>query len=600
MNILVIDFETYYAKDFSLSKMTTEEYVRSPNFEVIGVGVKVNDEKPQWFSGNFEETKRFLETFDWAESIAVAHNAMFDGAVLTWRFALRPYMWIDTLAIARAVDGLEQGNSLKKLAERYGLGVKGTEVLDAMGKRRKDFLVEDLNQYGEYCKNDVELTYKLLNAYISQVSEQELQVISLTTKMFSEPVLELDVELLEQHLESVRDRKSKLLEAAEADRETLMSNDKFAELLKSIGVDPPRKISPTTGKETWAFAKTDEGFKALLEHEDETVQTLAAARLGTKSTLEETRTQRFINIAKRGCLPVPLRYYAAHTGRWGGDDKLNLQNLPSRGTNTLKNAIIAPDGYVIIDADSSQIEARVLAWLSGQTDLVSAFAKGEDVYRIMASAIYNKLPQNITKEERFVGKTTILGAGYGMGAEKFKIQLKNFGVDTSIEECQRIISVYRQTYPRIPELWREAGRCLDAMIQNSISPIGVQVQALYMDERGFRLPNGFHIKYNDLRSEVEGYTYKSRNGRTKVYGGKVVENLCQALARCVIAEQMVKMSKKYRVVLTVHDAVACIAPEDEAEQAKTYIEKCMRWTPEWAVGLPLNCEAGYATSYGEC
>ena len=600
MQFITIDFETYYSREFSLSKVTTEEYVRSDQFEIIGVGVKVNDEQPQWFSGTLAETKEFLLGFDWGESIAVAHNAPFDAAILSWRLGIRPYMWIDTLAIARAVDGLEQGNSLKKLAERYGLGVKGTEVLDALGKHRKDFLVEDLEQYGEYCKNDVELTFKLLNVYLSQVTEQELQVISITTKMFSEPVLELDIELLEQHLEAVRDRKSKLLEAAEADRETLMSNDKFAELLKSIGVDPPRKISLTTGKETWAFAKTDEGFKALLEHEEEMVQTLAAARLGTKSTLEETRTQRFINIAKRGNLPVPLRYYAAHTGRWGGDDKLNLQNLPSRGTNTLKNAIIAPEGHVIIDSDSSQIEARVLAWLAGQVDLVTAFAEGEDVYRIMASAIYNKPAEQITKEERFVGKTTILGAGYGMGAEKFKVQLKNFGVDTSIEECQRIISVYRQTYPRVPELWKQAGRCLDAMIQGAVAPIGVQPQALSMDERGFLLPNGFHIKYFDLRNEVEGYTYKSRNGRTKVYGGKVVENLCQALARCVIAEQMVKINKKYKVVLTVHDAVACVAREDEAEEAKKYVEKCMRWTPEWAERLPLNCESGYAYSYGEC
>lgn len=600
MQIITIDFETYYSREFSLSKVTTEEYVRSSQFETIGVGVKVNDEEAVWFSGSHDSIKEFLLGFDWAESIAVAHNAPFDAAVLTWRFGIRPYMWVDTLAMARAIEGPEQGNSLKKLVERHNLGVKGTEVLDALGKRRHDFPPQDLAQYGEYCKNDTDLTFKLFNVYLSQISPQELQIISLTTKMFSEPVLELDVELLEQHLEAVRDRKSKLLEAAEADRETLMSNDKFAELLKSIGVDPPRKISPTTGKETWAFAKTDEGFKALLEHEDETIQTLAAARLGTKSTLEETRTQRFINIAKRGNLPVPLRYYAAHTGRWGGDDKLNLQNLPSRGTNTLKNAIIAPEGYVIIDADSSQIEARVLAWLSGQTDLVEAFANGEDVYRIMASAIYNKSVEQITKEERFVGKTTILGAGYGMGAEKFKIQLKNFGVDTSIEECQRIISVYRQTYPRIPELWKQAGRCLDAMIQGAVAPIGVQPQALSMDERGFRLPNNFHIKYNDLRSEMDGYTYKSRNGRTKVYGGKVVENLCQAIARCVIAEQMILMSERYRVVLTVHDAVACVALEQEAEEAKKYIEKCMRTKPEWAAGLPLNCEAGYARSYGKC
>lgn len=598
MNLLFIDFETYYSKDFSLSKMTTEEYVRSPDFEVIGVGVKLNDEQTEWFSGTLQETKLFLTRFDWSECAAVAHNAMFDGAVLSWCFGIRPAMWIDTLAIARAVEGIEQGNSLKKLAERHGLGVKGTEVLDAMGKRRKDFLVEDLRQYGEYCKNDVELTASLFRKYIPLINIKELNVISITTKMFSEPVLELDTELLEQHLEAVRDRKSKLLEAANAQRETLMSNEKFAELLRSIGVDPPRKISNVTGKETWAFAKTDEGFKALLEHEEELVQTLAAARLGTKSTLEETRTQRFISISRRGNLPVPLRYYAAHTGRWGGDDKLNLQNLPSRGSNTLKNAIIAPDGYVILDSDSSQIEARVLAWLAGQNDLVRAFTDGEDVYRIMASAIYNKPAQEITKEERFVGKTTILGAGYGMGSEKFKVQLKAFGVDTSSEECQRIISVYRQTYPKIPELWRQAGKCLEAMVAGMSAPIGVRNQALYMDENGFCLPNGFHLKYRDLHSNGGEFSYKSRNGRTKIYGGKVVENLCQALARCVIAEQMVQINERYKVVLTVHDAVACIAREEEAEEAKAYVEQCMRHPPEWAEGLPLNCEAGYAKSYG--
>jgi DNA polymerase len=270
--------------------------------------------------------------------------------------------------MARATDGLEVGNSLAKIVQRYNLGQKGTEVVDAKGKRRESFSAEELHAYGQYCVNDVELTYKLFHILAQRFSKSELQLISLTIKMFSEPVLVLNTPLLEQHLMQVKNRKEILLEACMTDKETLMSNPKFAELLISIGVEPPMKESPANGKQTYAFAKNDEGFKELAQHSDERVQTLVSARLGIKSTLEETRTQRFINISFRGQMPVPLRYYAAHTGRWGGDDKLNLQNLPRKGK--LKSSITAPLGFVLIDADSSQIEARTVAWLSGQQDLV--------------------------------------------------------------------------------------------------------------------------------------------------------------------------------------------------------------------------------------
>ena len=448
----------------------------------------------------------------------------------------------------------------------------------------------------------------------------ELKVIDATLKMFVEPSLELDLPLLEQHLEDVKERKERLLAAASADKDTLMSNDKFAELLlalknKDTG-EPvfksasmlPRKVSAKTGKEAWAFAKTDEEFKLLEKHPDPRVQTLVSARLGNKTTLEESRTQRFIDIAKRGKLPVPLKYYAAHTGRWGGDDKVNLQNLPSRGDNAgkLKTAIRAPKGWVMIDSDSSQIEARMLAWLAGQDDLVEAFAKGEDVYKIMASAIYNKPVEEIVKEERFVGKTTILGSGYGMGGEKFQAQLKTFGVDVPLDECKRIVSVYRQTYEKIPQLWQAANNSLEAMILKRAASVGKEgVLQFDAEGCGFVLPNGLPLRYAELRKVMDAqgrpqYEYKTRMGYTKVYGGKVVENLCQALARCVIAEQMLKIGKRYKTVLTVHDAVACIAPKEEARVAQAYVEDCMRWTPAWATGLPLNCESGVAESYGEC
>jgi len=421
--------------------------------------------------------------------------------------------------------------------------------------------------------------------------------------MFINPVLELNLPLLESHLESVKEKKARLLAAAEADRDSLMSNDKFAELLTHLGVAPPRKISARTGKETWAFAKTDEEFKELLTHSDPRVQTLVGARLGTKTTLEETRGQRFMDIALRGNLPVPIRYYAAHTGRWGGDDKINLQNLPRE--SKLKHAIMAPDGYVLIDCDSSQIEARTVAWLAGQDDLVEAFDKGEDVYKIMASAIYNVPVDKVDKDQRFVGKTTILGAGYGMGAAKFQMQLKAFNVDIDLDECQKIINVYRETYPNIPALWRQGQRCLESILTKKACDFGV-VDAVQFDSReyGFLLPSGLWQRYEGLRKVDDGtkveYEYGTRKGAVKIYGGKVVENLCQAVARCVIAEQMLKISKRYRVVLTVHDAVACIAPEAEAAEAQRFVEECMRWRPSWAATLPLNCESGVGKSYGDC
>ena len=377
MNILTIDFETYYSQAYSLSKLTTEEYVRSDDFEVIGVAVQVNCSEPLWFSGTHDETKEWLMQFDWGNSLVLAHNAMFDSAILTWVFDIKPMGWLDTLCMARAKDGVEAGNSLAKLADRYGIGEKGTEVINALGLRRSQFGAEQLSRYGEYCKNDVALTYLLFQILVQHFDKKELKLIDLTIRMFSEPTLQLDTLLLEQHLMQVKNRKDKLLEACISDKDTLMSNPKLAELLLGLGVEPPMKLSPTTGKETYAFAKNDEGFKGLAEHPDERVQAIVAARLGTKSTLEETRTERFIGISLRGKMPVPLRYYAAHTGRWGGDDKLNLQNLPRK--SLLKKAIVAPKGYVLVDADSSQIEARTVAWLSGQNDLVKAFDEKQDV-----------------------------------------------------------------------------------------------------------------------------------------------------------------------------------------------------------------------------
>lgn len=630
MNIITIDFETYYDQEFSLTKLTTEEYVRSENFETIGVSTQVNDDEPRWFSGTRKEIKDWLAAHNFADNLALAHNAPFDASILNWQFGITPKGWLDTLSMGRALHGTEVGGSLAVLAQHYEIGVKGDEVINAKGKRRIDFTPAELARYGQYCSNDVALTWRLFNEMAKGFPKSELRLIDLTVRMFSEPTLYLNIDVLKQHLQGVKEKKEKLLEAVTlVDKDQLMSNHKLAATLKLLGVVPPMKISPTTGKETFAFSKSDEEFKALLEHEDPKVQAVVAARLGVKSTIEETRTERFISIAERGPLPVPLRYYAAHTGRWGGDDKLNLQNLPRK--SPLKNAIVAPAGYVICDSDSSQIEARTLAWLAGQEDLVDFFnlnnqeiAQGVpkkdmkyDPYKIMAAAIYSKIVQEIIEEERFVGKQTVLGAGYGMGAKKFQAQLKTFGVSLEESECQRIIDVYRSTYPKIPELWKRAQAILDSIINNNADSFGRDGILKVEGRDGIRLPNGLYLRYPNLRKTYiapadrrdsgihkSEYVYDVKKGKTiipnRIYGGKVVENVCQALARIVIGEQMLMIAKKYRTVMTVHDAIACLIPTEEAATGKEFVELCMRLRPEWAPDLPLNCEAGYGTRYGDC
>lgn len=628
MKVVTFDAETYYDREYSLSKITTEEYVRSPLFEMIGFAIKVDDGPTEWVPQ--PQCEDFIKNFDWSDAMVLCQNTAFDGAILSWRYGVKPMVWADTLGMSRAMFPHEKSHSLDAQTKRLGIGVKGTEVHNAIGKRYKDFTPEELARYAEYCELDVFLTYQLFMAYMGRgFPKGELRLIDLTLRMFIEPVLELDRSLLEAHYQDVVDSKEallhtvrdKMLEGADSEfvhatytegmegvKKLLMSNDKFAVALRSLGVVPPTKVSPTTGKIAYAFAKTDEAFKALEEHPDERVQALVAARLGNKTTLEETRTQRFIGMAGRGKFPVPLRYYGAHSGRWSGQDSVNLQNLPSRGANAgkIKKAIKAPPGYVVIDCDSAQIEARTLAWLAGQADLVQAFKDKQDVYKLMASKIYGIPVESVDKTQRQVGKTVVLGAGYGVGHKKLQAFLKTqAGVEVTLEEAKRIIDTYRSSASKIADLWAKAGKALEALMLGQETTIDAPGIIKVEPGKGLTLPNGLHIQYPNLRvhTDAEGkreLIYDSKGLPVRIYGGKVVENVCQAVARQIVAEQMLRVSKRYKVVLTVHDAVAIIAPESEAAEAQAYLEECMSWNPKWATGLPLSCESGMGASYGDC
>jgi len=618
MDIVTIDFETYYDKDFSLSKMTTEAYVRDPRFEVIGVSVKVNNNEADWYSG--DNPGRFLRSLDYSKRAVLCHNTAFDGAILSWLFGIKPKLWLDTMSMARPFYGNTVGCSLKALAAHYQLGAKGAEVLNAIGKRRADFTPAEMGAYGAYCVNDADLTYALFNKLRVGFPATEIRVIDQTIRMFTEPVVELDMPLLYQHLGNVQTAKQKLIEdigyghLSDDERTSLlMSNATFADCLIKLGVEPPTKISARTGKEAYAFAKTDKAFEALLEHEDERVAALVAARLGVKTTIEESRTQSLIGVAERGALPIMLNYWGAHTGRFSGGDKMNLQNLPKRGNNTIRRALKAPPGYEFVAADASQIEARLVAYIAGQDDLTEAFRQGRDVYSEFATDIYGYKVTKENKKERFVGKTGILSLGYGAGAAKFREMLRiQGGVAVDEDEAARIVRLYRQKYFKIVQLWRLCDNALHNMMHGGSGDIH---SVLSYNSTGITLPNKLQVQYPALRRTADGFDYISSarqwrrwqtggvpddEPRTKIYGGKVVENIIQALAAQAIREMMVAVSSQSRPLFQVHDEIIVMAKANEAEQATQWLASVMSVPPLWAPDLPVACESSHAANYGDC
>lgn len=618
MEIITADFETYYDKDYSLSKLTTEEYIRDPRFEVIMLGLRMSNGERRVITGTHQQIAYEVDQIEWGKYAVLAHNCIFDATILAWRFGVTPAAWLDTLSMARAYHGAK-GNSLAALAKKYQLQDKGDEVVNMIGRRRESLSKAEFDKYAEYCLGDVEICFQLftmMNAgwydlpsvdFRGAFPQQELRLIDLLIRMFTEPMLRLNKEKLETHLVGIVERKEKLLSDGGVAKADLMSNPKFAEILRGFGVDPPMKISPTTGKLTFAFAKSDPGMKAMLEHPDERVQAVVTARMGVKSTLEETRTKRFIGIAERDpTFPVPIKYSAAKTHRLGGMDKVNLQNLTSRGVGAggLKACIEAPPGYVLINSDSSQIEARVLAWLAEQDDLVEDFRNAVDVYCKMASTIYGREVTKADEQLRFNGKTVILGAGYQTGPKKLQATLKAATPpqDISDDEAARIINTYRGTYPRIPKLWKQGDEAIKALHHGKTMWYGREGIVLVDGERGVKLPNGLYIQYPQLhwdKNEAK-WKYKDVDGLVDLYGGKFTENVVQALARIIVMQQTLKIARKLTVTLPVHDAIVAIAREEEAKEARQFVEEeCMSWTPKWAAGCPIACESKVGYNYGD-
>ena len=428
--IMVIDFETRWSKkDYTLSKLTTEQYVRHPRFKAFGMGWKWLDgdveSVPEWVS--HDDLPEFFAGIDWSRTAVLAHNAQFDVAILSWVYGVKPVFIFDSLSMARALRGVEVGNSLAKLADHYGLPPKGEAVNSSDGLDELPYEVEQ--ELAEYCKHDVYLCENVFKNLIHEVDggfpRKELELIDMTLKMFTNPTLELDKEMLNEAIAEEKEKREALLAKIGIEETALASNDKFANVLHELGVTPPTKVSKTTGKEAYAFAKNDALFQALLNSDNEDVALICEARLKVKSTLERTRAQRFVDIAGRGTLPVPLNYYGAHTGRWSASkgSGLNLQNL-KRGS-FLRKAICAPEGYSLVVCDLSQIEPRVLAHLADYESLLDIFASGKDAYSAFGAQMFG-IP-DLSKEShptlRQSAKSALLGCGYGMGWASFAAQL---------------------------------------------------------------------------------------------------------------------------------------------------------------------------------
>jgi DNA polymerase len=621
MDIVTLDFETYWAQDYTLSKMTTEAYVRDPRFEPIMVGIKVNQAEPFWVPR--DSIRMHLDSLELHRRAVLMHHAHFDGLILSHHYGIRPKLFLDTLGMGRALHGANGRLSLEKLAERYAIGVKGKEVHNVKGMRFADFSQQALARYGLYCCMDVELTYKLMLCMINEFARHELEMNDRVIRMFTEPSLVLDDALLGQYVQEIRAEKTSLMLQAGVQQTDLMSNDKFAQALIDLGVDPPKKMSPRTGKLTFAFAKTDFGMQALQEHPDERVQILVEARLKNKTTIAERSAERLIEMNQRGAATIYLKYSgAAGTHRLSAGDKINWQAMKRGGK--VRKALKAPPGDAIVVGDSSNIEARLLDWLAGQEDMVEVYRRadrkeGPDMYCVIGGKIYKiEIVKGRSDEDdmkRQMGKVTKLGLGFGMGVEKFIItvrgQAKNeHGRPLVLEHgfAHYIVhEVYRAAHPHVVKLWRRCDAALEC-ISKGIVDVAVDPRGLVRTcKDGIVMPGGLKILFPDLRRDKndEGrwqWTFWNGKAREYIYGAKLTENIIQCLARIIVFAQCLETHKQTRQVSrwchSVHDEGLFHTHMFEAPWVRDTLLTNMRIAPDWAEGLPLNSEGGFHERYG--
>lgn len=609
MGLLFLDAETAYSDEYSLKKMTTQQYILDERFKVHGMGVALGLEgKGKWLKG------AALEQFLAAAvpvSTVIGHNLHFDASILTWRYGLKAKQYIDTLSLSRAViGGAVTGHSLDNLAKSLLGRKKGFGLLASKGKW--DLSPEDEQTLANYCvynhDSDLNLTRALYKLLIKYLPDKELPVIDWCIRVFTEPKLILNTQLLADYHAEVQAQKAQaLVDAGLENRDMLMSNPQFAAALEALGVPPPMKISPATGKETFAFAKTDEGLKELLEHDDIRVQSLVSARLAVKSTIEETRAASYHAASLLGAWPVDYNYAGAEQSlRFSGANGAggNPQNLKRGGK--LRDAIEAPEGYAIVVGDLAQVELRVTFALAGETEPLERLANGEDLYAWFASLMYGKpINKKDNPIERQVAKSAVLGLGFGMGAKKFRQYCGAQNIKLSYEEALLAVKLYRHTFDRVPRLWLTAEHALALMARDEAvewppaAPILTTGAPGFMGICGAKLPGGLWVKYPMLRRSNEGWLYKRKHNCPNIFGSEVIANVVQALACEIFKEKLVEINSHMPVVLASHDEAGALVKWEKQEIGKQIMKKILEKSPTWWPSLQLNAEVGSGKTYGD-
>jgi DNA polymerase len=637
VKIATVDLETYWAVGHSLTKMSPIAYCMHEDTEIISCAFKFGNDPTVVVFGE-QAVIDYCAKVDWSQYWVVGHNLSgFDVMILSWRLGVKPKLWGCTLAMARPIHAKDVGLSLAKLVAHYGLGHKDQSALIATkGKNLCDFSDDEIDEMRVYNAADVDQCYGLLLKLIPQTRKEEVKLVDMTIRMLVEPTFESNSILLADTLTEEGIRKKAMLveaarkmdvyeigmdddEAAAAALTVLSSAAKFAAFLRTIEVDVPTKVSPTTGKEIPALAKTDEGFLELQEHDDPLVATAAAARLDAKSTILQTRIQAFMdasNAHPEKKVPIPLKYYGADTtGRWSGWG-YNPQNLPRvnpynpRPSDALRRSLIAPPGHKVVVADLSGIELRVNHFLwqvPASVAMYQAEPEKADLYKDFASKLYSVPYDDVTKVQRQVGKVAHLGLGFGAGYVTFqKVAKLMGGVDITEDESRDIVDKWRDEYYEITKGWRTCHAALPTIMRgsegNAVDPWGMVVPV----PEGLRTPKGL-IRYPDLRTEVneddnrKEFVYGHGRNKARIYAGKIDENIVQHLARCVIADNALAVQKitKLNPALMVHDELVYIVPEDEAEIMLDIVQQVMRTPPTWWPELITWSEGDIADTYGD-
>lgn len=563
--LVVIDFETYFDQDYTLSKLSTSEYVRDPRFKAQMMYLKVGLKPARIIPPN--KIKAELRKINWGTHGLLCHHTQFDGLILSHHYGVVPSFYYDTLSMARGIHSNEIGAGLDEVSVFYGGAGKIHDVLE----KTKGILVWSPALYAEaspYCLNDGDETLRVFQEMVYALPSEEIDLIDVLVRMFCEPVLRVNVARVEAELArelaeretlflSVLDPKpfytdktvlktkvERALEGKERDilivKRIVGSTNRFADLLIAEGVDPPVKLSPAwmkkdkaareadeDGKWAYAFAKDDvefvnlpddttrwttvpdvnttEGIKQMAA-KSERLRLLVDTRVAVKSTTNITRAERMLTSAKHGTLPAYYAYSRAHTHRLGGGDKRNLQNLKRGGA--LRESIEAPPGCELAVGDSGQIEARVNAWLWKQNDILAAFkasdAKtGADPYCLMASLIYGRTITKDDKTERFVGKVLTLGLGFQMGPTKLQITLAKGALGgPPIFITLEEAKRWVQTYRRKNDKIAKGWDICNNIIEDMAAGREGSHGPLNWEKDCIWLPNGMRLHYPDLRKVV--------------------------------------------------------------------------------------------------